>query len=195
MQKSVREHGAKHPAHQGLVAPWSNYQEMLPANTNGLSTIVSCTLTFLTFYDFELYDMRFMISEENYHKSVVPHSNLFAEEKEVPISGLSRPNVIVHSKSVSNEPATQGWNVSVEPLYIIFVDFSMFFTMILSEFIIVGKRRRLCSSSTIPPPRGFVAIQLESLKSALNRSNQSHVHKSLARWKNTLNLMAKVNDI
>uniref|UniRef100_A0A158Q8T1 TPR_REGION domain-containing protein n=1 Tax=Elaeophora elaphi TaxID=1147741 RepID=A0A158Q8T1_9BILA len=116
-RKSVREHGAKHPAHQALVAPWSNYQEMLPVNTS--------------------------------------------EEKEMPVSGLSRPNVIVHSKSVSNEPAVQ------------------------------GKRRRLCSSSAVPPPRGFVAIQLESLKSALNRSNQSHVHKSLARWKNTLNLMAK----
>ncbi|CAG9541014.1 unnamed protein product, partial [Cercopithifilaria johnstoni] len=116
-RKSAREHGAKHPAHQGLVAPWSNYQEMLPANTS--------------------------------------------EEKEVSISGLSRPNVIVHSKNVSSEPIMQ------------------------------GKRRRLCSSSTVPPPRGFVAIQLESLKSALHRSNQSHLHKSLARWKNTLNLMAK----
>ncbi|VDP20167.1 unnamed protein product [Onchocerca flexuosa] len=116
-RKSVREHGTKHPAHQGLVAPWSNYQEMLPVNTS--------------------------------------------EEKEIPVSGLSRPNVIVHSKSISNEPIMQ------------------------------GKRRRLCSSSIIPPPRGFVAIQLESLKSALHRSNQSRVHKSLARWKNTLNLMAK----
>ncbi|MCP9265011.1 E3 ubiquitin-protein ligase UBR5 [Dirofilaria immitis] len=116
-RKSVREHGAKHPAHQGLVAPWSNYQEMLPVNTG--------------------------------------------EEKEIPVSGLSRPNVIVHSKSVSTEPVVQ------------------------------GKRRRLCSSSVVPPPRGFVAVQLESLKSALHRSNQSHVHKSLARWKNTLNLMAK----
>uniref|UniRef100_A0A8R1XPM3 UBR-type domain-containing protein n=1 Tax=Onchocerca volvulus TaxID=6282 RepID=A0A8R1XPM3_ONCVO len=116
-RKSVREHGTKHPAHQGLVSPWSNYQEMLPVNTS--------------------------------------------EEKEIPVSGLSRPNVIVHSKSVSNDPIMQ------------------------------GKRRRLCSSSIIPPPRGFVAIQLESLKSALYRSNQSRVHKSLARWKNTLNLMAK----
>ncbi|KAL3990385.1 HECT-domain (ubiquitin-transferase) family protein [Acanthocheilonema viteae] len=116
-RKSVREHGAKYPAHQGLVAPWSNYQEMLPINTS--------------------------------------------EEKEVPISGLSRPNVIVHSKNVSNETVVQ------------------------------GKRRRLCSSSTVPPPRGFAAIHLESLKTALHRSNQSQVHKSLARWKNTLNLMAK----
>lgn len=60
--------------------------------------------------------------------------------------------------------------------------------------MVLGKRRRLCSSSAIPPPRGFVAIQLESLKTALHRSNQSQVHKSLARWKNTLNLMAKVNN-
>ncbi|VDN23025.1 unnamed protein product [Gongylonema pulchrum] len=68
-QKTVREHGAEHPAHQGLVSPWSNYQEMLPPSSL---------------------------------------AKIHEEKETVTSSGVARPNVIVHSKSVSSESIPQG---------------------------------------------------------------------------------------
>ncbi|VDM24799.1 unnamed protein product [Toxocara canis] len=55
------------------------------------------------------------------------------------------------------------------------------------------RRTSSCASAapSIPPPRGFAPIKLESLMSALHEKNQSRLHRSLARWKHTLNLMAK----
>ncbi|VDN04928.1 unnamed protein product [Thelazia callipaeda] len=137
-KKSIQEQGTKYPGHQGLVSPWSNYQEMLPpssvVNTSG--SIYKKFLSAGYFY-------------------------VLTDEKETSVSGPSRPNVIVHAKSVSNEQMTQ------------------------------GKRRRLCSFSTVPSPRGFTPVQLESLRNLLLSVNQSQLHKSLARWKNTLILMAR----
>nr|AZA04905.1 E3 ubiquitin-protein ligase [Anisakis simplex] len=91
-----------------------------------------------------------------------------------------RPNVIVHSKSIGAGETS-------------------------SSAVVPPKARRRTSSSaaqartTAPtqshsqpqPPYGFTGIKLESLMSALHERNQSQLHKSLARWKHTLSLMAK----
>ncbi|KHN79410.1 E3 ubiquitin-protein ligase UBR5, partial [Toxocara canis] len=95
-----------------------------------------------------------------------PTSAVKSETREAVAPG--RPNVIVHAKSVSGE--TTG--------------------------AVPHKTRRRTSSCasaapSIPPPRGFAPIKLESLMSALHEKNQSRLHRSLARWKHTLNLMAK----
>uniref|UniRef100_A0A915CIQ6 E3 ubiquitin-protein ligase UBR5 n=3 Tax=Parascaris univalens TaxID=6257 RepID=A0A915CIQ6_PARUN len=84
-------------------------------------------------------------------------------------AALGRPNVIVHARSVSASDTTSA---------------------------IPSKTRRCASSSlstspSMPPPRGFAPIKLESLMSSLHEKNQSHLHRSLARWKHALSLMAK----
>lgn len=78
-------------------------------------------------------------------------------------TGAVRPNVIVHSNSISAN----------------------------SETPATSQRRRVPSSVTTPPPRGFAPIKLDSVLIALHQSHRSCLQLSLTRWKHTLSLMAK----